>query len=273
MDADPETTVNIVVAAMDAVGVDAVVIAELGARDILRDPEPRGFRLPNGALRRTHPFSESAVSMYPDRFGYVYHVDPRDPDATNLIADIRNKPGALCTRNAPTLRPAGLREFAAGSYNDYFAASEKYGVPAFLFLSDRPDLLVPYARRFPDLSFIVDHWGYPMPAQSAELGSEYFDSVLALAHYPNVCLKWCKGARFVTKDAYPHRGLEPYFRRSLDAFGPERIMWASDTTQSSGVTTWAEEIYHIMDSAALSTREKEQIFSTTARTILRWPAS
>ncbi|MBV9600494.1 MAG: hypothetical protein JOZ87_27095, partial [Chloroflexi bacterium] len=56
--------------AMDAVGIDRVLIGEAHGFD----PKLRqqGQELPNGAIRSDYPFSERAVELYPDRF--IYHV-------------------------------------------------------------------------------------------------------------------------------------------------------------------------------------------------------
>lgn len=268
--ADLATTVDLAVAAMDAVGVHATLIAEHAARNILTDPDPNGTKLGNGAWRYSHPFSELAVKLYPSRFGYVNRIDPRDPQAADLLAEARKKPGSLCTRVTPTLDPAQAADFASGAFDAFFGAAQKHEVPIFIFLSNEPELLAPYARKFPSLPFIIDHWGFPMPRPNSERGMAYFERVLALAPFPNVVLKWSKGPRFVSSEPYPHRDLTPYIRRSLDAFGAKRIMWASDNTVSKGITTWAEEIYHIRDSDALDMSEKEQIFGRTARAVLRW---
>jgi len=266
-------TLALVVAGMDAVGVNAMLIAEHAAPNMIKDAEPLGTQLPNGAWRYRMPFSEFAAQAYPDRFGYVNRIDPFDPEAANLLADAHNKPGSLCTRIAPTLDPAQAAAFTDGTFDPFFHAAQKHNVPIFLYLHDTPDALVRYARKFPNLPLIVDHWGFPMPKPGTPHGGmAYFENkVLTLAALPNVYLKWCKGPRFVSSEPYPHTDLVPYMRRSVDAFGAGRIMWASDTTTSTGITTWAEEVFHIMDCAALSRAEKEQIFAGTARKVLRWP--
>jgi predicted TIM-barrel fold metal-dependent hydrolase len=265
-------TLALTVAAMDAVGVNAMVIAEHAAANMITDPEPLGTQLPNGAWRYTMPFSELAARTYPGRFAYVHRIDPFDPEAADLLAEVRKKPGGLCTRIAPTLDPAQAAAFFSGAFDPFFKAAQKHGVPVFLYLHDTPDAVIPYARKFPDLPLIVDHWGFPMPTAENRLGMDYFEQkVLTLGPFSNVYLKWCKGPRFVSTEAYPHSDLAPYLQRSLEAFGPQRIMWASDITTSKGITTWAEEIHHIRDSNALSAWDKEQIFARTARTVLRWP--
>jgi hypothetical protein len=270
--AEPAEIINFTIAAMDAVGVDATLILEQGMPNLQSQSDPHVTLFPNNVRRYDHHFSELAVRMYPSRFGYVYRIDPLDPEATDLLADVRNTPGGLCTHISPLLNPALAVLFFGGDFDTFFVAAQKYEVPVSLFLSNQPNALIPYAKKFPYLKFIVNHWGFPMPGPNAERGMTYFrEKVLALSRYTNIYLKWSKGPRFVSSEIYPHNDLRDYIRSSLDAFGPQRIMWASDNTVSKGITTWAEEIYHIMDSSALSQSEKEQIFGRTARSVLRWP--
>ena len=47
-------------------------------------------------------------------------------------------------------------------------------------------------------------------------------------------------------------------------------MWASDFSVIRG--TWAEMLFAVRDSRALSASDKEWVLGRTARTILKWPA-
>src|SRR5215472_5665216 len=79
--------------AMDAVGVDKVLIGE--SHGFTAKMLPMGEELPNGAVRTTYPFSERAVELHPDRFVYHVRVDSRDPELERILSEVRSKPGAL----------------------------------------------------------------------------------------------------------------------------------------------------------------------------------
>jgi len=98
-----------------------------------------------------------------------------------------------------------------------------------------------------------------------------FDHVISLARYPNLALKWCHAPDRISAEAYPFHDLAPYARRLIDAFGAERVMWASVYTQVQQHHSWAQALHHIMDWHILSETEAEWIFGRTIRTILRWP--
>jgi len=63
-------------------------------------------------------------------------------------------------------------------------------------------------------------------------------------------------------------------RRVLDAFGPERVMWASDYTVSRLETgfSWAHTLYYLLGSDQLTLSEKEWLLGKSVRRVLRWPA-
>ena len=77
-----------------------------------------------------------------------------------------------------------------------------------------------------------------------ELGGRMaqFERVLELASYPNLCLKWSHAPATLSAEPFPYRDVIHLLRRAIDAFGVERIMWASDYTQSRATfgATWTD---------------------------------
>ena len=54
--------------------------------------------------------------------------------------------------------------------------------------------------------------------------------LLDLARFANVHVKLC-GLPALSKEAFPYRDAWPALRAITDAFGADRLMWASDTTR------------------------------------------
>ncbi|HID21212.1 MAG TPA: amidohydrolase [Planctomycetaceae bacterium] len=80
-------------------------------------------------------------------------------------------------------------------------------------------------RRFPDTRVVIDHFariGIDGRFHKADL-----DNLCGLSRHKNVHVKvsafWALGKRTA-----PYLDLAPMIRRVLDAFGPERLMWATD---------------------------------------------
>jgi L-fuconolactonase len=264
---DPDVVVDYAVVVMDALGLSAVLIDEWAGFDDQRRHLP-GTVLPNGAMRGHHPFSERAVALHPERFAYVARIDPRDPELEPLMAGLRARPGALCLRIVPIPEAGEVELFERGGYDPLLAAAERHRVPIFAWFPGRSRLLVPALERFPDLQLILDHCGV---SRTEGNHAAQLDQVLALARYPNLALKWCHAPTHLSRQPYPFRDVLPHLRRALEAFGPQRIMWASDHTQSKTHHSWAQALYYLLDSNELSDLEKEWILGRSVRRALRWP--
>ncbi|WP_181008341.1 amidohydrolase family protein [Sphingomonas montanisoli] len=267
--ADPDALIARAIAAMDAVGITMALIDERAAPDILNDPDPNATPLPGGAQRFAHPFADRAVAAHPTRFAIIARVDWRDPAIDDRMGELKASPGVVATQIAPTLRDTDWAAFESGGFDPYFAAAERAGLPLFAFLSGRVDTIMPYLRRFPGLTVTLDHWGFPMPHEDAVRGEQQLVRVLALAEHPNLHIKWCKGPLFVAPGPYPHIEMHGPMRRMIDAFGADRIVWASDITQARGRYTWAEAVYQIRDCAVLTDTEKAAVLGENARRLLR----
>lgn len=275
--------------AMDAVGIHAALIAESRGFDNKMRPA-LGPELPNGAIRAQFPFSERAVELHPDRFGYLVRVDIKDPELARIVGEIRSKPGALCLRIVPVPDIGEVASLERGEFEPLFAAAEQSGVPVFAWVPGRSQLLVPYVRKFPKLQFIVDHCGVGVaPLRSGQLPPTLassmtptraervaqLDAVFDLAQFPNVALKWSHAPSLLSDEAYPFADLLPLLRRAIDAFGVERIMWASDYTvaRDQHGEAWAHALYYLLDSDQLTLEEKQWILGRSVRAALRWLVS
>jgi L-fuconolactonase len=62
-------------------------------------------------------------------------------------------------------------------------------------------------------------------------------------------------------------------RKALDAFGAERVMWASDISANMTGESWAELLFAILANPDVSDAEKSLILGGTARKWLGWSKS
>jgi predicted TIM-barrel fold metal-dependent hydrolase len=272
--------VDAAVAAMDAVGIATVLIDEFSGFD----PQGRvlpGHEGPNGAWRSTQPFAELAVSIHPRRFAFVTRVDRLDPELDRFVGEVPHRPGCVALRvtyGAGKGTAAGLSRdpaFRQGDYNALFNLAEQHNVPVFLLMGGDIESVVPYLRRFPRLKVILDHCGvhFPPPDVAAP---ERFAGLQALRHiadFENVAVKWTHVER-LSAVGFPFDDVVPHLRTVLGLIGAERIMWASDATQSgdpamsANPTTWAETLHYLLASRELSDLEKRCLLGDTARRIL-----
>jgi L-fuconolactonase len=272
--------------AMDAVGIDRVLIGEAHGFDA--QFRPLGEELPNGAIRTAFPFSERAVELHPSRFAYHVVVDFRDPELDRLTAEVQTRSGANSMRIVPVPQTGAVDSLEHGEFDALFASAERYRVPVFAWVPGRAHLLLPYIQRFPKLQFIIDHCGVgvaplrtggelPVTMQSSLTKSRddrltELMRVCEMAQYRNVALKWCHAPGLLSEEDYPYRDVIPLLRQAIEAFGVERIMWASDYTvaRDQNANSWAQCLYYLLDSDQLSRTEKEWILGGSARQVLSW---
>lgn len=271
--ADPELTIAAGVAAMDAVGVSAALIDERWGAHILGAGR-HSHRLPNGVLRHSFPFGELAVARHPKRFAYLGRVERNDPELPQVMADLRRRPHCIAVRIEPTPQTGELEPFARGEYENFFAAAQACGMPVFVRTTGHVDLLAPYLARFSEAQVILDHCGSanPAPATWAERMRQ-LDSVLALASFPNLALKWCKAPTRISMQPYPYADLMPVLRTVIDAYGKKRVMWAGDPTQTGAQHSWADSLYYLLHAPVINEDEKAWLLGRAARSILCWPLS
>jgi L-fuconolactonase len=265
------------VAAMNAVGVQAVVFDEFAGWD------DRGRRMPNtrsrgGTVRHEYPMATEAWLRHPDRFAAIAWVDYDDPAVEARVEEVHDRPFFAAIR--VPVRPERGDDVAleAGAYDRLFAAAQHHAIPITIALPrvpvpERAAKLRPHVARFEGLQFILDHCGvFPLSADDEAAGlrtPETLLHVLELAKLPNVAVKWSWNT-FLSADGFPYDDLVPYLRRLIDGFGAERVLWASDHTHTRVRSSWAELLYSIVVVDALDEQEKVAVLGASARSLFRW---
>lgn len=269
--------------AMDALRIRSVVIDEYWGNGLGKSPthiQP-GHELPGGGWRAAWPTAMEAALLHPARFAFIVRIDRLDPQLESVMRVVGSTPGALAFRLQPVWTLEEAEAFANGAYAPLMDIAQDIGLPVCLFIPGHAELLAPYARQYPALTFIIDHCGMGFAgiprgraaaAQDFATSPAYFERVLALAAHPNVALKWSHAQNCFGVQAYPYEGLRPYLRQAIAAFGPERLMWASDKTVIPA-HGWGALLHYLHDDPELSEHEKEWILGRSARKILNWPAA
>ncbi|MDW8471521.1 amidohydrolase family protein [Streptomyces scabiei] len=251
-------------ASMNSLGIQAAVIDEFWGFEETGRVNP-GILLPeHQAFRATAPGAELASIRNPERFSYLLRIHHRDPQLAAGVKAVADAPHARAVRIVARMEE-DVKELAAGAYAPVFDAAADNGLPVFTMVPRVAPLLRPYAQAHPDIPIVVDHVG--MPEDDTE-----FEDVLRLADLPNVAIKWGHGPELFHAAEYPFEPAIDKLLRVLDAFGRERVMWASDYSAISGDHRWADELFSIRESTRLSLQDKEWILGRTVRTVLNWPS-
>jgi predicted TIM-barrel fold metal-dependent hydrolase len=128
-----------------------------------------------------------------------------------------------------------------------------------------PEALPAVRRRcenFPDTPIVIDHLahlGMPGPVTEHDM-----QALCALARYPRVKVKVSAFYAFGRKKP-PHLDAAPVIKRVHEAFGPKRLMWASDCPFQVQNETYADSISLVRDRLDfLLPADKEWMLSRTA---------
>ncbi len=201
---------------------------------------------------------------------YLVPVALDNSELDYLIGNVKKTPGRLALRVVPWIAD-GFEQFGQGAEEPVFAAAQKYGVPVFVLVPGRTHLLEPYLKKFPGVQVIIDHCGVNISfANKPTDPFEGFEQVFKMAQYPNVALKWAH-APSLSSLPYSYPDLIPVLVKVVEAFGPERVMWASDHSHNKKFYSWAESLFYIRDTKELSESDKIWLLGKTARTLLKWP--
>jgi L-fuconolactonase len=204
------------------------------------------------------------------RLRVVGRVDPERPGAPEFVAGWMHHPRAVGLRVlvvAEDERQA-LRD---GRYDGVFAAAQRHGVPICTYPIGQAAAVARLARRFSELSLVVDHLGLAQPPMRRVQEDRFagLADVLALAEYPNVTVK-LSGTPTLSRQAPPFADVWPPVHRLLEAFGCERVMWGTDWTRTRPICGLRDQVRFLTDTAELSTSDKRQLLSATARRVFRW---
>jgi L-fuconolactonase len=269
--------------AMDELGIRSLIFDELWETRSGKHPthiQP-GYRLANGAWRTAAPVATEASLLHPDRFSFLMRIDPLDAELESVMRVVGSTPGARAFRLQPVWTAADASAFAQGSNEALFDIAQDIGLPVCIFIPGFVELLEPYIKKYPKVNVVIDHCGLgfaflppvrPEPDHRFSASPAYFSRVLALAEYPNVALKWSHAQDRFGVQTYPYEGLRPHLRQAIEAFGANRVIWASDKTVIPA-HSWPNLLNYLRDDPELSAEEKSWILGGAARQIFKWPAA
>lgn len=163
----------------------------------------------------------SVLKRYPGAFQGVCRVDPLDPAAPDHLSQhtadgfrgVRISPAANATGDwfdGPLMPPLWKR-----------CAELKVPMTVLAPIGRMPGVAA-QLEKLPELTVVIDHMADCPVDQPAEL-----DKLIALKRYPNVFIK-ISHTWSLSKQAYPWRDAQEHVRRLHEAFGPQRLMWATD---------------------------------------------
>ena len=214
--------------------------------------------------RADNSYMTDAIAAYPEAFRGVAWVDHKSGRVAEEMTELL-KQGVTGFRIVPE---AGIED--RWLQNDGFEAMWEAAAEtkqAMCPLLD-PIALADVGRmcaRFPDTNVVIDHLariGADGSVRQAEV-----DALCDLARHAMVNVKLSAFYALGEKSP-PYLDLVPMIRRVYDAFGPDRLMWASDCPFQIQNHTYEDSIGLVRDRLDfLSDADREKIFRTTAERV------
>ena len=240
------------VAAMDAVGVDAAIIVS-----------------PFNLYRFDPSYALELYRTWPDRFRVVKPLDVTDPALDDDVAAWSKTAGAVGVRMM--LRDELPSDPGDPRVNRAFAAAGRHGLPVNFLCWGRLDQGAELVRRHPDTVIVIDHLGLLQPNEPPPPAEPWADlpKLLAFAAYDNVRIK-ISGACTLSREPYPYNDIWDPILRIIDAFGIDRCMWGTDWTRTTGMLTYEQGVAPFRDTARLSAGEKAKLMGGTLEKVYKW---
>jgi predicted TIM-barrel fold metal-dependent hydrolase len=168
------------------------------------------------------------AKQYPGVFSVVAMINERTPNLRERLRDLRDEgargirigAGKHADRTLNVDPPNWLK--APGMQLLWEHAAELGVAICPLVFPGQLDSLDPMCEQFPDTTVVIDHFGHIDMDKP-----ETVASLTRLARHRNVYVKVSAFYKFGDKKA-PYEDVEPMVMKMVDAFGPGRLMWASD---------------------------------------------
>ena len=217
-DATPETLLGL----MKANGVSKTVIIQV-----------IHYRYDNGYLA-------SVLKQYRGTFLGVCRVDPLNPAAPDHLSQLTEQ-GFRGVRLSPSGDASG--DWIRGPLMPPLwkrCGALKVPMTVLAPITRMPDVGL-LLEKMPDLTVVIDHIADCPIDRPAEL-----EKLIALERYPNVFVK-ISHTWSISKQPYPWLDAQEYVKRLYHAFGPRRLMWATDWPIIEDRSTYSRALSVVRD--------------------------
>jgi L-fuconolactonase len=218
----------------------------------------------------TNFYSLSASRAWPDRYRVVGTVDEDRPDIEDVMSAWLDQPGMVGVR-LTVLDAAARVALEAGAYDAMIRGARPGGVPVCVLAPNCAEGLAQLAGRFDDVTFVIDHLGLLpdpyRPGNSAALES-LPDITAILAGIPNLYMKMGNLPALSSQGA-PYTDLWPHVYPVIEAFGADRVMWASDHSWYPDLS-YKEHVDMVRCNDNISVSDREWLLGKTLRRVFQW---
>jgi len=217
--------------------------------------------------RYDNSYLADVLKRYPQTFQGVSRVDPLDAAAPDHLSRLVKEQGFRGVRLSPAGNASG--DWIHGPLMPpLWKRCDELKVPMTVLA---PITRIPEVEtlvsQFPDLTVVIDHMADCPVDQPAQL-----EKLIALRRYPKVFVK-ISHTWSLSRQSYPYLDAQELVKRLYDAFGPQRLMWATDWPIVESVATYAQALSVVRDDMKfLNADDKRWILSKTIERVWPFPA-
>jgi predicted TIM-barrel fold metal-dependent hydrolase len=213
--------------------------------------------------RYDNTYLADVLKRYPKTFQGVCRVDPLDPAAPDHLSQHTSQ-GFRGVRLSPAANAAG-DWFRGPLMPPLWKRCSDLKVPMTVLapIARMPEVAV-LLEKLPDLTVVIDHMADCPVDQPVEL-----EKLIALKRYPNLFVK-ISHTWSISKQPYPWLDAQELVKRLHEAYGPQRLMWATDWPIVEGHSTYAKALSVVRDEMKfLNADDLHWILSKTIERV--WP--
>ena len=210
-------------------------------------------------------FLADVLKRFAGTFQGVCRVDPLDPAAPDHLSRLTEE-GFRGVRLSPSGDASG-DWFRGPLMPPLWKRCSDLKVPMTVLapITRMPDVAA-LLEKLPDLTVVIDHMADCPIEKPAEL-----EKLIALKRYPHLFVKishtWA-----ISKQPYPWADAQAYVKRLHEAYGPQRLMWATDWPIVESRGTYSQALSVVRDEMKfLNAEDREWILSKTIERV--WPFS
>ena len=217
--------------------------------------------------RYDNSYLADVLKRYPQYFLGVCRVDPLDAAAPDHLSRLVEEQGFRGVRLSPAGNASG--DWIHGPLMPpLWQRCDALKVPMTILapITRMPEVGA-LISRFPDLTVVIDHMADCPVDQPGEL-----EKLIALRRYPKVFVK-ISHTWSLSRQPYPFLDAQEHVKRLHGAFGPERLMWATDWPIVEQVATYTQALTVVRDDMKfLNAGDKRWMLSRTIERVWPFPA-
>ena len=163
-----------------------------------------------------------SAARFPNRFVGHGLIDPQGPDNAAQVRYWLLEQGLVGFRFHPMYYPDEKILLTPQNEAMWAEIAALKAIIQFHLRPEQADQVDVIAARYPHLTLILDHMGYPNLDQNPAA----FQPIIDLAQHDNIYLKLSDVAGR-SKQNFPYEDVHPFIKRLFNAFGAERMVWGT----------------------------------------------